>query len=152
MELTADDLVLMIARDDTFCHVGIVGQLHLHRHDDDPHTKTMEYYDRQGRPLIPEFEDDSDTVTGFEVADAPAIEPDILLDRIARTLDAARAELAHHPDLGVDDEGNAVTIPELHDTLSAMMVSLARAMNLADSGDVRHRGNMLHNLMHAAFG
>lgn len=154
MELQPDDFVLLISKDDTFMHVGTVSALTLHKHDR-PSTSALDLYGVSGRQVTAEIGEHPGTATRFQTDDSGQPEPQLVLQRIARSLDHARSYLAEHPESGIDADGNSLVIPRTlaEETLPDTMLQLARAMGMPPKDDPgRDNGGMLHNFMHNIFG
>jgi hypothetical protein len=161
MNITDTDYVLMIARNDRFCHVGRADSLQVHRHQQPP-MFTVEFFDAAGRRLKPIFdavpEDDhhhtheGTAADSFKILPDPPVDPEALRLRVSHVLDIARAHVAADPMSYQTIDGETLTVPEVQPTLRATMVALARDMELAGDEPSRHRAGMLHNLMHGIVG
>jgi hypothetical protein len=153
-----DGLILEIAVDDTFLHVGRPADVLTHATKEverlvgpapppSAEVREVEFFDTRGRPLVPQVAATL-RVVGLRPRGRGSIRG--VERRVRRVLDHAQAALDVNPSLG--DRGPALppatSVPRPPGDLAEMLESLAQ--ELALDGPRPDRGGWFHNLMHAA--
>lgn len=153
--LASEDLVLVLAADDSWMFVGTVTEVleHADRHRRTGHApqdlarptpRSLDFHDAAGHRLHP-LVDERLEVHGFAVADTPA-DPVTTRQRIDRVLETARAHLAAHPPGAQTHYPVGTEVPEVTGDLSEVLDQLRVAEQIPDNA---HKRGWFHNLLHA---
>jgi hypothetical protein len=142
---SAADLLVAIAEDDSFLHVGSLDELVVHGrvHRADPGSagpsRSLEFYDVEGARLRPALDTDFE-IARFEATGERA-DPERLLKRMHAVLAQAEARAKGQAAVGMND-----AVPQAQDSVAEQALVIHR--KLYGHGPGEHRGGWFHNLMH----
>lgn len=153
--LPSQSLVLTLATDDSWLHVGTVAEVldHGRRHREPGHApdsgprpaqRSLDFYDVAGQRLLPLL-DDRLEVHGFVRAGGRAA-PVSVRQRIERVLAAARDHLSAHPPGPSTPYPPGTVPPEVSGDLTEVIDQLHRMEQRPSNA---HKRGWFHNLLHA---
>ncbi|TBL32020.1 hypothetical protein EYA84_20050 [Verrucosispora sp. SN26_14.1] len=142
-----DPRIVLVAGDDTFCHVyrNLAELLDEQRHYDKL-DGPVEFFDPTGRQLIPAFSQDWQLVE-LHPSHRPAA-PEILRERFKAVLAHVEQFVRERPQVLGDHRIDVEEVlSDLPDCDAPNFTDVVDALPWHSHG---HRGNLLHNAMHAA--
>ncbi|GGM47236.1 hypothetical protein GCM10011608_34960 [Micromonospora sonchi] len=141
-----DDRVLLIANDDTFAHTYLdFHQMLAEQSEGDELRGAVEFFDTAGRRLVPKF-DPQWRLTDLRPSSEPA-DPAAVRRRLEAVRDHLERFLRANPELLASYR---LDVAEAVGALPVLDGTLTDAINEMPWHERSHRGNFLHNAMHAA--
>lgn len=152
-----DQLVLVIAADDTWLHAGTASEVlgHAQEHRQQPSEpsagapapltgKVLDFFDDHGERLLP-LVDGRLEVCGF-AGGGGQVDPAVLRARIDTVLDRAQAHLERHPGGAGAGYPAMKSVPRPSGDLPEVIASLRLSVTESAHG---HSAGWFHNLLHA---